>query len=706
MLKIRLTLLLAITSTFLTAQTPGFDYAFGFLGYNGSSYMNTICSDSSGNMYFAGSFLGTVDFVPGPDTAFVHNPGYGWFTFILKLDNNGNFKWVRTFESTGGIGISSISTDNSGAVYSTGTFTSDTVDFDPSLGGTHYLHGSNLYPDNFICKLDSSGNFVWAKKFGGSQEDHAYALALDSTGNVYVTGDFRGYSNFDYGNTNYLLYAAGFADAFLLKYDPAGNFMWVKQLASPVAAKGNALTTYENSIFVGGDFKDTIDVDPGPGINQLVVPLAGSSLYNGFIARFDLNGNLVWGQSHPHNGNGTVSGIAHDDFGNIYSTGNFSASCDFDGGPGTFTLSPGSNGQQIFLLKTDTSGAFNWVKQLGGFGTDYGIDIDTDPAGNVYSTGRFLNTSDFDPGPGVFTLSSGAGFEVYISQLDSTGNFMWAGEVGGSDDDAATSIFVRPDFDIYFGGIFKAGTTDFDPGPGVFPLLGNVQTGFFVKLNKAVIPGDTISVTVCDTFLSPSGNYIWDTTGVYTDTIVTTLYYDSLVTVFLDVIPDVISVTAMGAVTFCAGDSVVLSATPGLSNYQWYRRNYAIPGATSENYTAEARGRYRCIALNSLSCMDTSNTIIVSVPCVPVDPAQNRQIPDSDAKNEFTVSPNPSAGMVTVRSGTGELQIINTLGKAVLINEVNENEEAVFDLSEFPSGMYLFLLRKENSFYSKKIIIY
>ncbi|MBK7391281.1 MAG: SBBP repeat-containing protein [Bacteroidetes bacterium] len=111
--------------------------------------------------------------------------------------------------------------------------------------------------------------------------------------------------------------------------------------------------------------------------------------------------------------------------GNSYITGRFAHTVDFDPSSGVFNLV--SNGQwDIFILKLDPAGNFVWVKQIGGVDIDEGYSITLDKSGNILTTGRFYGQVDFDPGIGTNYLTAGSILDVFISKLDSNGNFLWA----------------------------------------------------------------------------------------------------------------------------------------------------------------------------------------------------------------------------------------------------------------------------------------
>ena len=177
--------------------------------------------------------------------------------------------------------------------------------------------------------------------------------------------------------------------------------------------------------------------------------------------------------------------IAYDSQKNVYVCGYFSGpSVDFDPGPGTFTLSAGANGRDVFITKMDSTGKFIWAKRMGGAGEDWGMAIYVDSLDNIYTAGTFQQNADFDPGPGTAMLSSPQSTtSVFVSKLDQNGDFVWARGV----ENVAFSTFDKDhQGNLVVVGSF-IGTTDFDPGPGIFNLTSNGSTRsmYILKLNNS-----------------------------------------------------------------------------------------------------------------------------------------------------------------------------------------------------------------------------
>lgn len=477
-MKIKLIVLtfLFILPSFVTAQTLEWAKSMGGEDYDEG---RAIALDHSGNVYTTGWFQGTIDFDPN---AAVHNlTAVGsWDIFIQKLDHQGNLVWVKNIGGGSFEGGNAIAVTDSGKIYITGSF-DGTVDFDPGINSSMLTSfGSS---DIYVLKLDEDGNFLWAKSMGGIELDQGSSIAIDTWGNVYTTGDFYGTVDFDPNAGIFNLTAVGFGaggtDIFIQKLDPRGQFVWAKSMGSLVGEFGNSLTVDNwGNVYTTGSFGGSVDFDPNAGISYLTT--SGES--DIFIQKLDSNGNFVWANSMGGNNNEDGNSIAVDDSGNVYTTGYFIEKADFDPGVDTMFLIP-VNGSDIFVQKLNTDGSLSWAKSMGGSRSDVGFSIAVDDSGNVYTTGLFSDTVDFDPGIGISNLIAMGRVDIFIQKLDTDGNFQWAKSIGGLEDDAGLGITVGSTGNVYTTGYFNS-TVDFDPNIGNhhLPSVGDEDI-FVLKLN-------------------------------------------------------------------------------------------------------------------------------------------------------------------------------------------------------------------------------
>jgi gliding motility-associated-like protein len=392
------------------------------------------------------------------------------------------FKWAKQFAGTSTLTFCrsmAIETDTLGNVYTVGIF-SGTVDFDPGPGVFNFSPSST---DVFISKLDASGNFLWAKQLTGSFGTLTRSFSLDKNLNIYVTGTFQAQVDFDPGPGVFNMIADGTADVFILKLTTDGDFLWAKKIGASTVNVESYGTTSDSfgNIYFSGSYKGALDFDPGPGTFTLTS--SAGTFRDAYVCKLDAAGNFLWAVSMGAGEQEVALGISADKSDNIYVTGFFRTTVDFDPGPAVFNLV--SNGSEdMFILKLNATGSFIWAKAIGGNSTDHMYKAVFDDAGNIYTTGFFRATADFDPGPAVFNLSSVAGESVFVLKLDAAGNFTWAKAMGGVNfNNWGYDIALDRLGNIYTTGFF-IGPSDFDPGPGTFMLNSSAVDIFISKLDN------------------------------------------------------------------------------------------------------------------------------------------------------------------------------------------------------------------------------
>jgi hypothetical protein len=434
---------------------------------------NAIARDATGNVYITGHFEGTVDFDPGVGTVNLTSAG-GYDIFVAKYTPAGALVWAKGMGGAAmdeGLGIA---VDAAGNVFTTGHF-SGTADFDPGAGMASLTSAGSF--DIFVSELDSSGNFLFAKRMGGTSLDFASGIAVDASGNVLTTGHFEGAADFDPGAGTVSLTSAGADDIFVSKLDSSGNFVWAKGMGGTsfdqgtgiaVDASGNVLTT--------GWFIGTADFDPGAG----TVRLTSAGSLDIFVSKLDSSGNFVFAKGMGGTSLDEAHGIAVDASGNVLTTGRFRGAADFDPGAGTVRLTSAGD-SDIFVSKLDGNGNFLFAKGMGGTGLDQGLGIAVDASGNVLTTGRFQGAADFDPGAATVSLTSAGSDDIFVSKLDSSGNFLFAKRMGGISFEYGLGIAVDPaSANVFTTGSFTE-TADFDPGEGTANLTAAGSSDIFLS---------------------------------------------------------------------------------------------------------------------------------------------------------------------------------------------------------------------------------
>ena len=481
------------TATFAWTPTTPQVSASAF-GGTSTENGNALAVDAAGNMYTTGYFQNTADFDPGIGISNLTSASLnGNDVFVSKLDSSGNFVWAKRLGGTSTDTGNAIAVDASGNVYTTGYF-KGIADFDPGIGTSDLTAVGNQ--DVFVSKLDSSGNFVWAKSFGAGSDDDATGVAVDASGNVYTTGTFRSTVDFDPGAGISNLTAVQ-PDVFVSKLDSSGNFVWAKSFGGTSTDNGNAIAIdASGNVYTTGYFYVTADFDPGAGIENLT----STGLQDVFVSKLDSSGNFVWAKRLGGTNTDTGNAVAVDAAGHVYTAGYFHETADFDPGAGIENLTS-AGGMDGFVSKLDSSGSFVWAKSFGGTSTEFGRAVAVDAAGNVYTTGPFNVTADFDPGAGTSNLTSAGVADGFVSKLDSSGDFVWAKRLGGTNVQMPKAVAIDTAGNVYTAGDFQ-GTTDFDPGAGTSNLT---SAGLYdVYVSKLDSEGANVLVVPTVSWTEPS----------------------------------------------------------------------------------------------------------------------------------------------------------------------------------------------------------
>jgi len=304
--------------------------------------------------------------------------------------------------------------DSSGNIYATGDF-SGTMTFGPGEVNETILTGAGE-SDIFVAKFESGGALLWAKRAGGDTFEQATGIAVDSSGNGYVTGDFWGTAIFGPGEPNEttLTSVKGTRNIFVAKYDASGSLIWAKRAGG-------------EQIYFGYTYGDGIAVD-GSGNSYVTGRFSGTAIFGSgevnettltgeglFVAKYDSNGALVWAKQA---GGASPNGIAVDGFGNSYVTGVFHRTVTFGPGELNETTLTAGGWDNIFVAKYDPSGAFLWAKRAGGTTSDPGKGIAVDGSGNSYVTGSFSGTATFGAGEvNEITLTTAGDNDVFVAKF-------------------------------------------------------------------------------------------------------------------------------------------------------------------------------------------------------------------------------------------------------------------------------------------------
>lgn len=562
--------------------------------------------------------------------------------FLLPAARSQSLVWAQSINgigSTYGTGVGAGTTDTAGNLYTLGVF-----------GGTIYFEGGisltavSVY-DMYIMKEDSSGNLIWVKQVKGLSSGvygcGGVSTSVDQAGNVFITGTFRDSFDFDPGPAVYKLNSFGGYHAFILKLDPAGNFVWVKDIGTQIPAVGVSATTAKRdnngnlyfAALVSGDGVTPIDVDPGPS-EYNIIPGLGDLL----LEKLDADGNFIWAKLITGDNAKQAWSLDFDSASNVFVSGNLIGSADFDPGPGVYTLTatPSTllpNQPDCFVAKYDSSGNFAWAHSFGSTGTDRVWSGAVDRSGNVLVTGGFEGTVDFDPGPGAFNLTAASSRSIFTLKLRNNGDFAWAKMAGSTGGFHSGRALTTDDSGNVYTSAISPGGCDVDPGPGEY-----------------LVDGDCIVQK-----LDSAGNFVWG--AGFGATAPSWIGLDNSANVY-------ITGAFSGVVDFDPGPDV-----------------YWLSGVGG--------------SVNSGFILKLNQTLLPN------------SIEEAGLQTAVSVYPNPSSGIVTFSAPVAikHIEVTDVTGKVVYRSEPG-TEKAMADLSGRAAGVYFYEVNCGAGRQKGKLVIY
>jgi len=640
-------------STSVFSQNFVWAKAWGGAGYDDG---RSIAVDPSGNVICAGSFSGTADFDPNAGTFNMTAAGTGSDVYIVKLTSAGNLVWAKQIGVAGqNETASGISIDAGGNIHIVGSFYL-TVDFNPNAGINNLTSaGSN---DIYVLKLDNNGNYIWAGRAGSTASDFPNAVDLDASGGIYVTGQVSGVADLDPSAATYTEAAIGGQDVFAFKWTSAGAFVWGCNFGGTLGDQGGDIKVNNagTSVYITGYFAGTgADLSPfcactptnAVGGNDIfVVKLTAAS--PGFQAK------AVMGGSQNESG----VGIDLDASDNVYITGQFDGLSDMDPGFGVANLTGAGGFADAYVTKLTSNLNFVFAKQFSGTSSEGGVELELDPAGNIFVVGNFNDIVDFDPTGGTYTVQSigSPNSDVYVLKLDVSGNLIWVKTWGSNNGDSGADIDLDAAGNIYTTGGFFTGC-DMDPGPGVFNIntTGGTATDAFIHKLGCTLPASvsttasnftmcagtptSVPLTITASSVQLVTNYGWSvvgasgvsfgpTTGTTTTMSFTgTTSFSVIITAtnscgtstsyvnyaFVNPQPPVIGVASPTAV--CSGSLLTLSGS-GANTYTWssgVSNTVPFTPTTSATYTVWGTAITSCTNMNTITVNQAPNpTVAVS----------------------------------------------------------------------------------------------
>lgn len=407
----------------------------------------------------------------------------GFFCFLGKksYSQTPTWVWAKSSVNKGNNDATNsvVAVDASGNIYMAGFFSCKTITFDS-------ITLTNLGENNiFLIKYDAGGNVLWAKSAGGKYYDEANAIAVDASGNIYLTGKVDSPAIF-----GSLTLASG--SVFLAKYDANGNVLWAKSTGTKRTDIANTVKVdASGNVYIAGLFASNPII-----FGSTTLTNQGGSCLGGcqdiFVAKYDENGNVLWAKSAGGTSGDYANSVVVDASGNVYIAGGFySPTLNF----GNITLARNDKSVinsapgDLFLAKYDTNGNVLWAKNAGGNNDDYVLSAAVDGSGNIYIAGNFKSHT-LTLGTIILTKANhmAAYSNLFLAKYNNVGDVLWAKCAGGKGIDEAKSIAVDASGNIYMAGSFCSPSITFGTN-----TLENARNGFYdVFLSKYDTNGNVL----------------------------------------------------------------------------------------------------------------------------------------------------------------------------------------------------------------------
>jgi len=415
-----------------------------------------------------------------------------------------NWQWAKSANGINNSSGNCVAADANGNVYVAGVFSSPTIKFDTTI----LNNDSSGTTDIFLVKYNSMGSVLWAIRAGGKQNDIVNSIAIDRTGNVYISGVYYD-SSIAFGTHLLHQFGTGYYHAengfYVAKYDASGTALWARSQDS----LGNSSDAFVRNVIVTTDQKNNVYGAASYFGNIYFGShwIPSNSAYGGFVeyfgaflVKYDSAGNMirVTGLSTGDlAGDVVVNSVTTDSLLNVFITGSLDNEISMFFGSGGFGACfcqtiPGSGifaPSDPFLVKIDSSGNAGWSNGINDNCNylSYNIFCVTTSPNQIYIAGSFNYSfallGNYNAGSGcvpipdtLFNNDSGAN-DIFLAKYDSSGNFIWAKNVGGSGNETVTSIAKDTAGFVYLTGTFTSPTLDL--GSGIM-LTNTDSVNFFI----------------------------------------------------------------------------------------------------------------------------------------------------------------------------------------------------------------------------------
>jgi hypothetical protein len=452
----------------------------------------------------------------------------GYDAFLAKYSSAGSVLWAAQIASIYNDVGQAVATDSSGNVFVTGWYNSAALTLYNAGGGTGATLTNAGNNDCFLAKYSSAGSVVWATQIASTSvtsDDRGYGVATDSSGNVFVTGQYSvGLTLYNTGGgTGATLPSTNSIDIFIAKYSSTGTVAWAARIAQGTNSSEFAFavaTDSSGNVFVTGEYISApLNFYNAAGTLAAQLPNA-TSTGDIFLTKYSSTGAVVWVAQIAGAGNDIGQGVATDSSGNVFVTGQYGAALTlYNTGGGTGATLPFTGGQDAFLAKYSSAGSVLWAAQLAGTSNDVGYGVATDSSGNVFVTGYYqaaLTLYNTGGGTGASLAFTGA-VDGFLAKYSSAGSVVWAAQISSVSNQNGIAVATDSSGNVFVSGrYYNTALTLYDTGGSTSTTLANAggQDVFLAKYSSAgFITGNSAYFTYSGGYPA-SSNVLVD--GTYT----------------------------------------------------------------------------------------------------------------------------------------------------------------------------------------------
>lgn len=620
----------------------------------------------------------------------------------LVIDPSSNLIWSTYYAGSSVDVGTSVATDSQDNVYMAGhTLSPGNMATANSFQST--IAGSW---DGFLVKFDPNGTRQWATYIGGTGLEQIYAMHIDKTDAIYVTGDTGSPSNIASQGVFQTVYGGGVDDMLLVRFNSGGQRVWATYFGGSEHEFAQAVTVDRDG--------DVIIAGHTGGTTNLATPNAFNTTYNfledGVIAKFTSSGQRLWCTYYGDSGNDIVYGLSTDSFKNVYATGITSSIAGISTGSSHQPLCGGSS--DGFLAKFNPAGtALLWGTYYGGTGKDEGTVVRIAPNNQVYLCGNTESPAGIASASAYQPVASSAE-DGFLACFNPSGQRQWATYTGGNGTDYISDMELDGYDNLVFCGQTLS-TNSIATAAAYQPTLNGVNfyDAYFAKWSKLGQPklgtyfGATGNENARGMALDRSGKvYIGGETssasGLATAAAHQTVGVgsgDAFLAKFCMDIEPVIS--PPGGSTLCVGSNTISTAT--YSTYQWSNGYTVNPMVVNLPLTGVYN--FSVFVTDGFGCSGSSgspgNYLVTVLPCT-------TSLEDYIGATPLELFPVPTDSKIMLSGEWTQpvaITVTDVSGRELPVRQVNSSP-ITLDVHELPAGLYFIRVESGNSHYVGKFV--